>query len=565
MTTDREGKRQQTTLVVFASLSIFIYAGAFYGWGPMQLLLEQNGNFATKCPEGWNQDEQENSNVVCAEQTAALLTCRFVGQLTVLTGPLLGYVSDRFGGHTLTEIMGVTTIIGIILLLCAVKFPGTGWDSVLYAVFILVGLGSTCGGLLTVETGLLFHEDINSDEKGCSATSNKAQSRIIALLNSLFDAGAMTYLSLWGLEKVSSSSSTNESSQVMSIVGGYLVCAVVCLGGYVYLFRLVEKQHHVSSLNIINSNNNMDKAEANSSPECLQIGLTDDLCHHISSSPNILSSTCTMPIDDSQSTTPDFGEKDGGGDVSPEDALELSDGPVSSQIDSERQPEEKQTPTETLPSPSPAVLYVPIAQRSVPKQLKSKAYVLLCIFFSFNMVTNVWTLTTARDFLKDLGDDEYGNRYLSIFTLMTPVSLVALPFVDVAIHRYGFGWALQSVNFLNLAHGIIKVSSTNLNVQVLGFIVFSFYRCFLFAVTFSCLPSFINGNAIGRGVGVFYVVSGVASFVNIPLANLAVENQDGDFFIPNLLFLLMTPPVIYLTHLIGKALVRDRQGYQKKS
>ena len=57
-----------------------------------------------------------------------------------------------------------------------------------------------------------------------------------------------------------------------------------------------------------------------------------------------------------------------------------------------------------------------------------------------------------------------------------------------------------------------------------------------------------------------YVVSGVASFVNIGLANLAVEKMNGDFFVPNLLFLVLTIPMIYVTHILGNALKRDEDG-----
>jgi hypothetical protein len=199
----------------------------------------------------------------------------------------------------------------------------------------------------------------------------------------------------------------------------------------------------------------------------------------------------------------------------------------------------------------------PISQRTVVEQLKCKAYIFLCIVFSFHLVSNVWTLTTARDFLKYLGDDEYGNRYLTIFTLLTPVSLAALPFEDIAIHKFGFAWALQGVNFLGMMHGIVKVASTNLNVQIVGFVIFSFFRCFLFAVTFSCLASFTSASATGRAVGIMYVVSGAASFINIGLANLAVEQMNGDFFIPNLVFVVLTIPMFYVVYVIGKALDRD--------
>jgi hypothetical protein len=575
MATDRNEKLQRTSLIVFASFSIFVYAGAFYGWGHMQLLLEQNGNFATKCPGGKSsgnyEDEDEERNdddvvVVCSEQTAALLTCRLVGQLTVLAGPLLGYVSDRYGGHTLTEVMGVATVAGLILLVCAVAFPGTGWDSVLYAAFILVGIGSTCGGLLTVETGLLFRDDIHRGANGGGSVraSNKTQSRVIALLNALFDAGAMTYLSLWGMEKVSSSSTSKGTSHTTAIFSAYMGFAVLCLGGYTYLFRTVSKQVETASLcNANKDEDGVENPEEKKSTETLHIQTASDRCPHESIAPSKLQSTITMPSHDSLSFCYDGDASRG--DVTPKNTLEVTEESLPNPTMCDDHVQRTQLCTETPTTPSSDSCYVPIAHRPVPDQLKSQAYVMLCIFYSFHMVSNVWTLTTARDFLKHFGDDEYGNRYLSIFTLMTPVSLLALPFVDVAIHKFGFGWALQLVNLLNLAHGIIKVSTTNLNVQVLGFVFFSFFRCFLFAVTFTCLPSFINGNATGRGMGIFYVVSGIASFFNIPLANLAVEKQDGDFFIANLIFLLMTLPVIYVTCLTDKALVRDRQSYEKKS
>jgi hypothetical protein len=85
---------------------------------------------------------------------------------------------------------------------------------------------------------------------------------------------------------------------------------------------------------------------------------------------------------------------------------------------------------------------------------------------------------TARDCLASLGDDD-NTYYLTIFKLMMPASLLGFPLVDATLHRFG---GLQLANALAAIHGIIQVSSTNLNVQVLGFVVFSFYRSFLFSV-----------------------------------------------------------------------------------
>ena len=88
---------------------------------------------------------------------------------------------------------------------------------------------------------------------------------------------------------------------------------------------------------------------------------------------------------------------------------------------------------------------------------------------------DVFNLTTARDFLANLGDDDTGNKYLTIYTLLTPASILGLPFLGYVLTHYGYHAGLQTVNFLALAQGIIRRSSDNLNVQVLGFIFASFF------------------------------------------------------------------------------------------
>lgn len=549
----RREKQQKTALIVMASCSIFAFAGSFYGWGPMQLLLEDNGNFGTECTADPDSAAQ-NNNVVCPEQTAALLNCRFVSQLTVLTGPLLGYISDRYGGSTLTCCMGISIVSGLALLLAAVKFPGTVWDSILYLAFLLMGLGATSGGLLTVETGLLFRDH--------GTTTSKTQSRVISLLNALFDAGAMTYLGLWGLEKVTTTrnNTTSSNANLMSILGVYLGIAVVVLASYAWFFRQVmrnEERHDTHQSN----RRSISTIEQNTEKVLKENGMDRTDC----TLPCRRSSSDIMPREnvesdgiDAQEPNSDLTHLQGRQKIS-----RLSS--PSEDVKEEQTNDEKDSDGDLVsvgsahPPTNGSVdaTYVPISQRKVAEQLKSQAYVLLCVLFSFHMVSNVWTLTTARDFLKHLGDDEYGNRYLSIFTLMTPVSLVALPFEDVAIHKYGFAWALQGVNFLGILHGIVKVASTDLNVQIVGFVIFSFFRCFLFAVTFSCLATFTSSHATGRAVGIMYVVSGAASFVNIGFANLAVERMDGDFFVPNMVFVVLTFPMIYIVNMIGKALDRD--------
>jgi hypothetical protein len=206
--------------------------------------------------------------------------------------------------------------------------------------------------------------------------------------------------------------------------------------------------------------------------------------------------------------------------------------------------------------------YTLIALRLPWQQLTSTQFLLLATYFPFHICRNMFMLTTARDFLAYLGDDD--NTYLTIFTLMMPASILGFPLVDAALHRFGYHVGLQLVNALAAIHGIIQVSSTNLNVQVLGFVVFSFYRSFLFSVVFSFLPNFLGRKVVGKANGLLQVSAGLTSFLNIPLSNAAINKWDGNFFIPNLIYTVLVIPFCYTAYVMGKG-IRLEETEKSKS
>jgi membrane protein implicated in regulation of membrane protease activity len=203
--------------------------------------------------------------------------------------------------------------------------------------------------------------------------------------------------------------------------------------------------------------------------------------------------------------------------------------------------------------------YVLIANRPALDQLRSSQFLTLAAFFAFHHSRNTWTLTTTRDFLAYLGDDDTGNKYLAIFTLLTPASVLGLPFVDKIVHKGGYSAGLHVVNALAIGQGIIQVSSDNLNVQVIGFVLYSFYRCFLFSVCFSCLPAFLDGIVLGKGYGLLIFCGGVLSLMNIPLSNAAVQKLGGNFFVPNLIYTIFCAPCILLVWLIHRGFKREAE------
>jgi hypothetical protein len=110
-----------------------------------------------------------------------------------------------------------------------------------------------------------------------------------------------------------------------------------------------------------------------------------------------------------------------------------------------------------------------------------------------------------------------------------------------------------------------QVSSDSLKVQVVGFVFFSFYRCFLFAVTMSILPTFFDQKVVGKATGFLYFFGGITSFLNIGMKDLAVKHLDGDFFVPNLVYTIMVLPCIAAAWGIGLAMKREKAAKDVRS
>jgi hypothetical protein len=132
--------------------------------------------------------------------------------------------------------------------------------------------------------------------------------------------------------------------------------------------------------------------------------------------------------------------------------------------------------------------------------------------------------------------------------------------MDYILNQYGYHAGLQSINVLALLYWIVKISSDSLPVQVLGFLLFSMFRCFMFTVSFSFLPTFLRGQVVGRGAGVMVLSQGVTSLINIPLASWAVKGLDGNFFIPNLMYTIAVIPFFVVAWLLGVGVHKETRA-----
>jgi hypothetical protein len=512
--------RRRLGLLVFSGAYTFLYVGAFLGYGPMQLALEQNGSFASKCTA----DEQARGEI-CPAQTSALVNVQFFALVSQVTAPILGQIGDHYGPKVLLYIMSGTVWTALSLFVVAAE----GVDLLLYPTFILLGLVTWMGAVLVVNTGLLFPGHL--------------MSRVILVLNSLFDAGSVTYLGLQAMGEGTGISLTQ-------IVGGYLALSVVIFGGACYFWTVVQP---VDALDTTTTTIPATPAETQRG-ESVEPFSSGESAAAESDPPT--SSRITEPATSGNER---------------EDACvtgqQPSDGPTSDERAAENvvattaDGEENTVESEKLLVSS----YVLVSERTLWKQLTSRPFMLVALFFTIHTTSQQWSMTTTRDFLAFLGDDELDNKYLGIFTLLLPASLLATPFTDVMLKYTGFHGGLQMVNALALGYFIVRLCSDNLNVQVFGFIIFSFYRNFLYGLTFAILPVILAPNVIGKGIGALMAVSGVTTYMNVPLSKFAIEEQDGDFFIPNLIYALSILPCIGIVTCIGRAMQRENDEQLRKT
>jgi hypothetical protein len=411
--------------------------------------------------------------------------------ITQMFSPVLGYTVDKIGAPNFAAAQAVIALFG--MLLVAIGMTVDDAEVLVYLGFPMLSICTWMGSLLIIQLGFYF--------------VGHAQARIIFVLNTLFDSGALTYLLLWVVQE-QADIATN------AVWVGYTVFAGVVYAITVALWRIaVQEEERVEEKDL--------EIPGNAFPR----------------EKEILANSSSKVAVETEHNSDDEKEKKKENKDRPEleDVVEVEG--------------KEETPD-----------YVLVADRSTKEQLTSGPFMLLCVFFGLQVASNQWNFATQRDFLAHLGDDDKDNRYLTIFTLMTPVSFLGVPLIDYCILHYGWATSMQVINALAVAYTTIKLVSDDLNVQIVGFIIFSFFRSFLFGVSFSFLPTLVAGPMIGVAAGVMASVPGAISFISIPMAALAVETFDGDFFWPNLVYALLTIPCIAAISVLGTYLKKEEEA-----
>lgn len=438
---------------------------------------------------------------MCVSQSTTIININFIAVTTNTVTPFIGQAIDALGAPFVAYCMSIVAWMGTLLLTLAAQYE---MDGVYYVAFCLLGLATFTGSLLSVQVGLYFN--------------GMTQVRIIMFLNALFDAGSVTYLLLWGIQSYFDFS-------FVTVTRVYFGLAIVVYGGASYFWKTAvpeeskdddddwqEEKREEASLLTLDQQELLNQNTVGESLRAFQMSQMDK----------------EMLTDAFMSLR--GGIQEGTGHV-----------PLEALYGSIRHEEVSATGDE----------YIPVSQRSPRDQLLSTPFLCLTLFFAISMTSCNWSLATAADYLAAMGDD---GTYLAIFTLMQPASILSLPIVDATVNNLGFGAAFQAVNILNFVYIFIKLTLMNLNVQIVHFVLVAVVRCYLYAVTFSFLPSLLSSDAVGKGTGFLYMIGGLTSFVNIPLSHWAGQVGFGP---PNLLYLSVVVPCVAFVRVVQKIIEKE--------
>jgi len=436
--------------------------------------------------------ELQNIDDSCDAQSRALETVKFTTTtFAQLVIPIFVMILDSYGPYILHMILAMTGCIGIacILVSSEMRFP-----ELLYFSFGLIGSLAVASNLIMMELALLF-----SDES--------SRRRVIALLSCLTDVGAgFGYWVLWSMANAGLSFQT---VIILYFIVGFIVYMIAT-----YLWRVITLSMRSQETMGLRDGPNR---------ESMIRGITVDM--------ESVNNSISHPFEQIH--------------------FYPTVGSPTMKGDSHHCHNNLPTINET--SSLVSNLSDKMHRSTFLQQALSSPFIILAALYSFHDSRIAFVSTSSRDFLGSLGDDATGFRYLSLFSITAPLSLLGLPLVDLFIEKKGYIFAIQMVNVFALIHGSILIGTSSLNIQVVGFVVFAIYRCITYAILLNYLEVIAKEHILGKLTGLISIVPAMTNLMNIPISNWALGPLHGDFYWPNVLYtgsiLLCVLGVMYLDRL----------------
>lgn len=165
---------------------------------------------------------------------------------------------------------------------------------------------------------------------------------------------------------------------------------------------------------------------------------------------------------------------------------------------------------------------IPLKEASLVQQLMSGEFIYLTYFFLINAFWVNFYIGTFDVQLRDqdiLQPGEEAN-FARLFTLIITLGVVAIPLIGTIMDTFGFPFTSAVTIGAGIVWSLLLVTPTRLTL-IASFIFYAVFRTFLYTFYFAYLADTLGFKYFGVLAGVAFVLGGVISFLQYPLAELA--------------------------------------------
>jgi hypothetical protein len=199
-------------------------------------------------------------------------------------------------------------------------------------------------------------------------------------------------------------------------------------------------------------------------------------------------------------------------------------------------------------------------RKSALEQMRSVHFVLSMVFGCVHILKSNTYLGMNKQLLERLGDGDApgsrhnGHLFTTIFVASLPLSSFAIPVIGWMLDKLPFTSrsfcemsTFDVVNNLGILHSLLTLVPV-LEVQLLSFLVFTFYRAFLFSLISTFNANVFGVNTIGTIQGAVYSTAGIVNLLQYPM--LIATNDpalgNGDFSYLNAAFAVLCVLLAFL-------------------
>ena len=175
------------------------------------------------------------------------------------------------------------------------------------------------------------------------------------------------------------------------------------------------------------------------------------------------------------------------------------------------------------------------------QQLCTLDFVVVLVFASVHMLRCNFYIEAVNEILIDVAgptQEQAAVWYAEVFSFVPPMGIIFVPLIDGTVRYVGIINTLHLTNVIGTVFGALLLIP-NLLVQGVNFVVFTGFRAYLYATLNTYVAVTFGVSTMGRVIGCSFTTAAVVTLLQYPAANLAEDVHHGHFFVVNTIFLVI--------------------------